>query len=123
MMKKRVVAVIDNAERCPHFHYAQLGIADKILKSLGVSNSPKCYCPGIIKPGYIRKCNCKYDKQTNKYVILDGCPLETVIDEDVKQAVLRQLKENQEAAAEAAADADAVMDEEEPKQKPKRGKK
>lgn len=91
-MKKKVVAIIDNAEHCPYFRYTQLGTMEKLLKSAKVAHRPMCYSPAVSKPGYLRPCSCVFDKATNKYIIKEGCPLESIIDEATVNAVLAQLK-------------------------------
>lgn len=96
-MKKKVSAIIDNAERCPHFGYTKFGIMEQILKSKKIAHRPMCYSPAVSKPNYIRPCNCKFDKATNKFVITEGCPLESVIDEDTIKEVLAVLKAREAA--------------------------
>lgn len=91
-MKKKVLAIIDNAEHCPYFRYAKLGILEKILKSAKVAHRPMCLSPAVSKPGYLRPCSCTFDKVTGKYAINDGCPLESIIDEATINAVLAQLQ-------------------------------
>ena len=96
-MKKKVSAIIDNAEHCPYFRYTKLGTMEKILKSAKIAHRPMCHSPAVSKPNYIRPCNCAFDKATNKYVIKEGCPLDSVIDEETIKAVLAQLKAKESA--------------------------
>lgn len=110
-MKKKVVAVIDNAERCPYFGYKSAGILEFFLRIFHVPHNPNCYHPATSKPGFVRKCNCVHDKATDKYIIKDGCPLESVIDEETKRAVLAQLQK--EAAEADAVEIDAAVYEQE----------
>lgn len=90
-MKKKVLAIIDNAEHCPYFRYSTLGTMEKMLKKAKIAHRPMCYSPAVSKPGYLRPCSCIYDKTTNKYIIKEECPLESVIDEATVAAVLAQL--------------------------------
>lgn len=89
-MKKKVEAIIDNAGRCPYFGYKASGLFEIVLALFKIPHKPKCYHPATSKPGYLRNCNCQYDKETDRYIIKDGCPLETVIDEETVKAVLKQ---------------------------------
>lgn len=89
-MRKIVTAIIDNAARCPYFGYKASGLFEILLAVFKVPHKPKCYNPTVSKAGYLRHCNCRYDKESDKYLILEGCPLDTEIDEATKRAVLKQ---------------------------------
>ena len=90
-MKKKVVAIIDDASHCPYFRYTQLGFMEKLLSNAKVAHRPMCLSPAVSKPGYIRPCSCIFDKTTKKYTITEGCPMESIMDEATINAVLNQL--------------------------------
>lgn len=101
-MRKIVKAIIDNAARCPYYGYSNNGLFELFIRLCKVPHRANCYNPAETLPNHVRKCSCKYDKETGKYLILEGCPLETEIDEVTIRAVLKQQDLKQQGFKEAA---------------------